>query len=248
MQQQERNGEEKEVHDDVRVSDPVYSEVRREGKSRHEKSIKYKRENKSGDGQNVDVPASVDRHQCDERELRENREDVCDALDSDIRSRRVDYGFIRGHKREQLFCKDKYHRRQYSVYAERHEHPRAHAVRERFFVLFYLPDDEEQRKYDRLAYHLVQKVNPRKLPGDRERPVARKLSEEEYPNSRVYRRAQTEEEKCDEELAVDVLKGGFELGDKVHILTLIRCRRRQYDWGLKSIRRRCEQPFSAVFR
>lgn len=216
--QQERNGEEKDVHDDIRVTDPVYSEVRREGESRHEKSIEHKRENKSRDGQYIDVPASVDRHQCDERELREYRGDVRDALDSDIRSRGVDYRLIRGHQRQQLFCEDEYDRRQDSVHAERHEHTRAHTVRERLFVLLHFPDKEEQRKYDRLTNYLIQKIHPRKLPGDRERPVARQLSEKEYPDSSVYRRTEAEEEKCEVELAVDVLKGGFELVQESSLL------------------------------
>ena len=72
MQQQERNDEKQDVHDDVRIADAVHAEVHRDRQSGYKEGIEDDRQHKSGSGQYVDVPASIQRNQRDERELREN--------------------------------------------------------------------------------------------------------------------------------------------------------------------------------
>ena len=198
VQKNERNGKKQDVNDYIGVADAVDAEVGRYGQRRYKEGVENDRQNQPGTGKNIDVPASVYGDKRNKRELREYREDVGDALYAYICCGRFDNTFVGGHQPEQLLGEDENHRRQNGIHSEGHKHSRAHAVGERLFVLFYFPDEEEQRENDRLADDFVQQVYPGKLAGYRERPVARQLSKEEHSQRGINRRAETEDEKREE--------------------------------------------------
>lgn len=206
VQEQEGHSQQQRVDQDVGISDAVDAELQRDRQGGDEEGIEGQGEQQPGGGEDIEIAALVHRDQSHQSELRQDGEDVGDALDPDIgRGGRQD-AFIGGHQLQQGLREDQDHNRQNQVGSKGDQHPRPHPVGEGGLVLLDLADEVEQGQDDGLADDLVEQVDPGELSRDGEGPIPRQLPQEEDPNRRVDRRAEPQHQQGEEQTVIDVFQ------------------------------------------
>ena len=124
----QRYGEKERIDNDIGITDSVDAEVCGDGQSGNEEGVGHKAQQKSCARESVKIFALIDRYQSDEGKLRENGEDVCDALDAYVGCGSVDDARIGCHQVEKGLCEDHNDGREDGIDAEGEEHTGSHAV------------------------------------------------------------------------------------------------------------------------
>ena len=124
----QRYGEKQSVYDDIGIADSVDAEVCGDRQGRNEECIRHKAQQESCARESVKIFALINRYQNDEGKLRENGEDVCDALDAYVGCGSIDDARIGCHQVEKRLCEDHNDGREDGVNTEGEEHTGSHAV------------------------------------------------------------------------------------------------------------------------
>ena len=206
VQQQKGHSQQQGVHKDVGIPDTVHAELQRDRERGDEEGIEDQGEQQSCGSEDVEIAALVYRDQGHQDELRQDGEDVGDALDADIGRGGGQNAVVGGHQPQQGLGKEQDDDRQHKIGTEGDQHSRPHAVGEGGLVLFDFADKVEKRQDDCLTDHLVQQVDPGELSRDGEGPVSRQLPQEEDPQRRVDRRTEPQHQQSEEQPPVVVFQ------------------------------------------
>ena len=124
----ERYGEKQSVDDDIGITDSVDAEVCGDGQGGNEEGVGHKAQHEFCTRESVKIFALIDRYQSDEGKLREDGEDVCNALNAYVGCGSVDQTCIGCHQVEKRLCEDHNDGRKDGIDAEGEEHTGSHAV------------------------------------------------------------------------------------------------------------------------